>query len=93
MKTSEEKALQSVTILGEWTKKMLMILFIIAFVLILVLLVLVVTNRRRIAADYKKLVARVDNTKEAIDLEIKEVLTRHETDITALKDVLEKGKK
>jgi len=93
LKASEKNALESLTVLGEWTKKMIMVLAIIALVLILVLFVLVITNRRRIEGDYKKLEARVDSTKEAIDLEIKDVKTRHEGDIAALKDTIEKGKK
>ncbi|MCK4745892.1 MAG: hypothetical protein KAT15_02605 [Bacteroidales bacterium] len=93
IKDSEENTLESMTVLGEWTKKMIMILTIVAAILFLVLLILVITNRRRIEGDYKKLEAKVDNTKEAIDLEIKDMLKRHAEDITALKAVVEKGKK
>jgi len=93
LEASEKNAVESLTVLGEWTKKMIMIFALIALVLILVLFILVITNRRRIERDYKKLEAKVDNTKEAIDLEIKNVLMRHEGDITALKDAIEKGKK
>ena len=92
-KTSEERSLESVTILGEWTKKMIIILAIVSLALILVLLILILTIRRRIDSDYGKLEAKVDNTREDINLEIKNVLKRLEEEISALKTVVEKGKK
>lgn len=93
LKDSEESSLESITILGEWTKKTIMIIAIVAVLLFLLLLLLIITNRRRIEGDYVKLEAKVDNAREAIDLEIKDVLKRYEEDITALKAVVEKGKK
>ena len=56
-------------------------------------LILIITNRKRLNRDYEKLEAKVDNTKHAIDLEIKNLLQRHEEDMTALKAAVEKGKK
>lgn len=93
LKESEEKTLESLTVLGEWTKKMILILAIVALILFIVLLILIITNRRRIEKAYTKLEAKVDNTKEAIEIEIRDVLKRHEEDITALKSAVEKGKK
>ncbi len=93
LKESEEKALESVTILGDWTKKMILILAIIAVALFLILLIFVLANRRKILANYQKLEAKVDNTKELIDKQISDVLQRNEEDITALKALIEKDKK
>ena len=93
LKVSEEKAQSSRTEMAEWTKKMMMILVIVALLLFIVLLILVITNRRRIEKDYLKLEAKVENTREAIDMEIKNILKKHEEDITALKDTAAKGKK
>jgi hypothetical protein len=93
LKDSEEKTLESLTILGEWTKKAIMILAIAALVLIIVLLILIVTNRRRIEKDYAKLEAKVDNTKEALEIEIRDMLRKHEEEISALKSAVEKGEK
>lgn len=90
---AEASSMEGISTLGAWTKKMIMILTIAVAVLFLVLLVLVITNRRRIEGDYRKLEAKVDNTKEAIDLEIKDVLKRHEEDIVALKAGADKNKK
>ncbi len=93
LKTSKENTLESITVLGSWTKKVIMILGIILLALFIVLLILVITNRTRIEKDYMKLEAKVDNTKEAVELEVKEMTKRYEEDITALKALVEKGKK
>jgi hypothetical protein len=93
IKDSEENTLESVTVLGEWTKKMHMILAISVALLFIVLLILIITNRRGIKRDIVKLEDKVDNTKEAVDIEIKDMLKRYEEDIAALKVVVEKGKK
>ncbi len=93
MKDSEKSTLDSITLLGVWTKKTHMILAIAVAVLFLVLLILVITNRRRIGGEIAKLEEKVDSTTKAVDIEIKEVLKKHEEDITALKSVVEKGKK
>lgn len=93
LKVSEEKARTDRTEMAEWTKKMMMILVMVALLFFIVLLILVITNRRRIEKDYLKLEAKVENTREAIDMEIKNILKKHEEDITALKDTAAKGKK
>jgi hypothetical protein len=93
MKASEESTDESISVLGDWTRQVLMILAIVFSVLFLILLILIITNRRRIEKEYTKLESKVDNTKESIELDIKEVLKRHEDDITALKSLVEKEKK
>ncbi|HEC41766.1 MAG TPA: hypothetical protein ENI20_02935 [Bacteroides sp.] len=93
IKDSEENTLESITVLGAWTKKMHMILAIAVALLFIVLLILVLTNRRGIKRDIVKLEEKVNNTKEAVDIEIKDMLKRYEEDIAALKVVIEKGKK
>lgn len=78
---------------GSWVKQMFMIIGIAFLVLFLVLLMLVIINRRRINRDYLKLEAKVENTKEAIETEIRDVLKRHEEDLSSIKASMEKGKK
>ena len=93
VETNKKEAVEERTVLGDWAKKMLMILGIIFLVLILVLLVLIITNRNRINKDYLKLEAKVDNTRNAIEVEIKDVLKKHEEDLAALKASIDKAKK
>ncbi len=93
LKASEANTLESITALGAWTKKVIMILGIVLLVLYIILLILVITNRNRIEKDYLKLEAKVDNTKGAVEKEIGELTKRYEEDITALKALVEKGKK
>lgn len=93
LKVSEEQALDSRTTMAEWTKKMMMILAVVALLLFIVLLVLGLTNRKRIDKNYQKLEVKVDNTKEALGLEIRNAMNKHEEDHKALKAEIEKGKK
>jgi hypothetical protein len=93
LESSEEKTLESLTVLGEWTKKVIMILAIITLVLLILLLILVISNRQATRKGLQELEAKVDSTKDAIEREIKDVLTRHEEDIAALKTSVEKGGK
>ncbi len=93
LKASEEKALESRTTMADWTKKMMMILALVSLLFFIVLLVLVITNRKRIDRDYQKLEVKVDNTKEALGLEIRSAMNKHEEDHKALKAEIEKGKK
>ena len=93
VETNRMEGAEERTALGGWAKKMLMILGIISLVLILVLLVLIITNRSRISKDYLKLDAKVDNTRNAIEVEIRDVLKKHEEDIAALKAAIDKAKK
>lgn len=93
LKVSEENTAEGLKILGEWTKKVILIVGIVALVLFIILLILIITNRRKIEDKYTKLEAKVDNTKDAIELELKEVLKKHEDDITALKALVQKDKK
>jgi lipopolysaccharide export LptBFGC system permease protein LptF len=93
IKESGERAMDSVTILGKWTRKMLTVLAVIAVVLFAILLILVLANRKRILGDYTKLEAKVDNTRESVEKQIRDVLKQHEEDIRDLKTLVEKGKK
>ena len=93
LKASEDNTLESLTVLGEWTKKTIMILAVITLVLLILPLILVISNRSRIKKDYIQLESKVDNARDAIEKEIKDVLTRHDEDIAALKTSVEKGMK
>jgi Na+-transporting methylmalonyl-CoA/oxaloacetate decarboxylase gamma subunit len=90
---NRQEAGEERTALGDWAKKMLMILGVIFLVLILVLLVLIITNRSRINKDYLKLEAKVDNTRDSIEVEIRDVLKKHEDDLASLKAAIDKAKK
>jgi len=79
--------------LAAWVKQMLMIMGIIFLVLFAILLVLIITNRSRINREYVKLEAKVDNTREDIQVKIRDVLKKHEDDLAALKASVDKGKK
>jgi hypothetical protein len=48
---------------------------------------------KRIRKDYLKLEAKVDNSKDAIEKEIRELEKKHEKDLAELRETLEKGKK
>jgi len=74
-------------------KKMFLWMIIILGALFLVVLILSIVNRRRINEDYLKLEAKVDNTREAIELEVKEVLKNHEKDMEEIKAAIEELKK
>jgi len=91
-KNREDAVLERET-LGEWIKNMLVILVIVFLVLFTILLVLIITNRNRLSKDYLKLEAKVDNTKDAIDIKMKDVLKKHEEDLATLQAIIEKGKK
>ncbi len=71
-------------ILAGWTRQMLIILAAVFVVLLVILLILIIINRGRIKKDYLKLEAKVDNTRDALELEIKNVMKKHEDDIAAL---------
>jgi len=79
--------------LGQWSKKMFMILFVVFGVLFLVLLVFTILNRSRINKNYLKLDAKVDNVSEKFALELKELETKHNEDLDALKKELQEKKK
>jgi septal ring factor EnvC (AmiA/AmiB activator) len=93
LQESEESAVEGLAMLGDWTKKMFIILAIIACILIIILFIMVVTNRSRIQKDYLKLEAKVDNTREAVEKDVREALKKHEEDMVALKAHIDKSKK
>ena len=93
LKESEEKTLESLTVLGDWTKKTILIVAILVVVLFLIVLIFVLANRSKILRNYNKLEAKVDNTRENLEKELNNVLKRNEEDITALKALIEKDKK
>jgi hypothetical protein len=93
IQASEDKSLESITMLGDWTKKVVVILAVVLVVLFLVLLILAITGRSRTGKEMKKLEAKVDKAKESIDLEVKEAIKKLEDQISALKEEIEKGKK
>jgi len=93
LQKSEESIQEGMTMLGDWTRKVLTILGIALCVLFIVLLILVITNRGRIQKDYLKLEAKVDNTRDSLEQDLKEVLSKHEEDMAALKAEIQKGKK
>ncbi|KPL12371.1 MAG: hypothetical protein AMS26_18190 [Bacteroides sp. SM23_62] len=76
-----------------WSKQMMTILGMVSLLLFILLIILVFTNRKRIRKDYLKLEAKVDNTKDAIEKEIRELEKKHEKDLAELRETLEKGKK
>ncbi len=90
---SEESTLEGLAVMGDWTKKVFTILGIALCVLFIVLLILVISNRSRIRNDYLKLEAKVDNARESVEQDLKEVLRKHEEDMLALKAEIENGKK
>ncbi|MFC2115321.1 hypothetical protein ACFLTU_02535 [Bacteroidota bacterium] len=92
LKVSEEKAQENRNEIAAWAKKMFMILTIFIIVLFIVLLIFAITNRMRLEKGYKKLEAKVENTKEAFDIEINKVLKKHEEDIAKLKKSTGKDK-
>lgn len=79
--------------LEKWTKQMAMIQFILFGVLFLILLVLIIVNRQKINKSFINLESKVDNMKESLNLEINQLLNKHEEDIKALKKDLESKKK
>jgi len=75
--------------LEKWTKQMVLILFILLGVLFIILLVLIITNRQRIKKEFIKLEAKMDNVKENMEVELNQLMKKHEDDLTALKKDLE----
>jgi len=92
LQESEESTLEGLTVLGDWSKKVITILAIVLCVLFIILLILVISNRSRIQKDFLKLEAKVDNTKESVEQDLKEAMKKHEEDMLALKAQIEKGK-
>jgi len=88
MKSSGER----IDTLSKWTKQMVMIQFILFGVLFIVLLILVITNRQKIKNEFIKLEAKVDNVKNNLDIELKQLQKKHEEDLATLKKDLEEKK-
>ncbi len=51
-------------------------------------MILSIVNRRRINQDYLKLEAKVDNTREGLEREVKEVLKVHENDAEEIRSLI-----
>ena len=87
------EANDSRTSLADWTRQMITILALVFLALLIVLLVLIITNRSRTSKAFRKLEAKLDNTKETLETEIRDVLSRHEEDLAALRSDIDKNKK
>lgn len=78
---------------GEWNRTMFLWTFIIAVALLLVVLIVALTGRARSRKEIRALEARVDNAKEEVEVEVKQVLRQHQADMEALKKSLDDLKK
>ena len=81
------------TSLEKWSKSTMLWLIIILGALVVVLLVLCLVNRNKMHAGMMKLEAKVDNTRDALELEIKEVKKIHDTDLEGIKKAIDELKK
>jgi biopolymer transport protein ExbB/TolQ len=79
--------------LEKWTKQMVMIQFILLGVLFIILLIMIIVNRQKITKAFTTLEAKVDNEKENLHAEVSKLLSKHEEDMKALKDELNKKNK
>jgi len=79
--------------LEKWTKQMVLIQFILLGILFIILLILIITNRQRIKKEFIKLETKVDNVKESMEVELNQLMKKHEDDLTAIKKDLEDKKK
>lgn len=93
LQESEESAVQGLAVMGDWTRKTIAILAVVLGILFIILLLMVITNRSRIQKEYLKLEAKVDNSREALQVELNAALKKHEEDMVALKAQIEKDKK
>jgi peptidoglycan hydrolase CwlO-like protein len=79
--------------LEKWSKSTMLWLIIILGVLAIALLVLYLVSRSKMNTGMTKLEAKVDNMRDALELEIKEVKKTHDTDLEGIKKAVDELKK
>ena len=79
--------------LEKCTKSTLLWMIIIVVLLLVLMLILVLSNRKNLGAGMKKMEAKADNMRQALELEVKELKKTHDSDLEEIRKGMEDLKK